>query len=121
LSEFEPWSKLPVQGILFLFGLVNAGVQIGAIGTGTWAVSGALIIGKPLGIGLSVAIAVAAGLQLPRLGWRDVVVTAAFPAGRLLDQTKLGALFNVGSAAVTAVVAAVLRVGRFTASPEERP
>jgi NhaA family Na+:H+ antiporter len=138
LSEFERWSKLPVQGILFLFGLVNAGVQIGAIGTGTWAVSGALIIGKPLGIGLSVAIAVAAGLHLPpRLGWKDVVVTgcaagigftvalffatAAFPAGRLLDQTKLGALFSVGSAVVTAVVAAALRVGRFTASPGERP
>jgi hypothetical protein len=37
--------------------------------------------------------------------------TAAFPAGRLLDQTKLGALFSVGSGVVTAVVAVVLRVG----------
>jgi len=138
LSEFERWSRLSVQVILFLFGLVNAGVEIGAIGTGTWAVLGALIIGKPLGIGLSIAIAVAAGLHLPpRLGWRDVVVTgcaagigftvalffatAAFPAGPLLDQAKLGALLSVASAAVTAVAAAVLRVGRFTASRGERP
>jgi Na+:H+ antiporter, NhaA family len=138
LSQFEHWLKLPVQGILFLFGLVNAGVQIGTIGTGTWAVSVALIVGKPVGIGLSVAVALAAGLRLPqRLGWRDVVVTgcaagigftvalffatAAFPAGHLLDQTKLGALLSIASAAVTALVAAVLRVGRFTVSRAERP
>jgi Na+:H+ antiporter, NhaA family len=138
LSQFERWSKLPVQGVLFLFGLVNAGVQIDTIGTGTWAVMGALLVGKPVGIGVSVAIGVAAGLHLPpRLGWRDVVVTgcaagigftvalffatAAFPAGRLLDQTKLGALLSVGGAVVTAIVAVVLKVGRFTASREERP
>ena len=56
LSQFEHWWKLPVQGILFLFGLVNAGVEIGTIGTGTWAVFIALLIGKPVGIGLAVAI-----------------------------------------------------------------
>jgi NhaA family Na+:H+ antiporter len=130
LSEFEHWWKLPVQGILFLFGLVNAGVQFGTVGTGTWAVAGALLVGKPLGILVSVALAVAAGLRLPhRLGWKDLVVTgcaagigftvalffatAAFPAGRLLDQTKLGALMSVGSAATTILAAAVLGVGRF--------
>jgi Na+:H+ antiporter, NhaA family len=138
LSEFEHWWKLPVQGILFLFGLVNAGVPIGTIGTGSWAVFGALLIGKPIGIGLSVAVAVAAGLHLPpRLGWREVIVTgcaagigftvalffatAAFPSGPLLDQTKLGALMSVGSAVTTGLAAALLKVGRFTASPVERP
>ena len=119
-----------MQGILFLFGLVNAGVRLDTIGIGTWAVAGALIIGKPLGISLTVAAAVAAGLHLPqRLDWKDVIVTgcaagigftvalffatAAFPAGRLLDQTKLGALLSVGSAGTTLLAAAALRVGRF--------
>jgi len=130
LSQFEHWWRLPVQGILFLFGLVNAGVQLGTFGIGTWAVAGALLVGKPAGIGLSVALAVGAGLRLPqRLGWKDLIVTgcaagigftvalffatAAFPAGRLLDQTKLGALMSVGSAGTTLLAAAVLRVGRF--------
>jgi Na+:H+ antiporter, NhaA family len=130
LSEFEHWWKLPVQGILFLFGLVNAGVPLGTVGPGTWAVAGALLVGKPLGIVVSVALAVVAGLHLPqRLGWKELIVTgcaagigftvalffatAAFPAGRLLDETKLGALISVGSAATTIVAAAVLRVGRF--------
>src|SRR5205814_1019436 len=76
LTQFERWWKLPVQGILFLFGLVNAGVRLSTMGVGTWAVAGALLVGKPIGIGVSVALAVAAGLHLPqRLGWKDVIVT----------------------------------------------
>jgi NhaA family Na+:H+ antiporter len=138
LSQFERWWRLPVQGILFLFGLVNAGVEIGTIGTGTWAVFVALLIGKPAGIGLAIAMCIAAGLHLPqRLGWKDVIVTgfaagigftvalffatAAFPPGPLLDQTKLGALISSGSAAVTGIAAALLRVGRFTARAVEHP
>jgi NhaA family Na+:H+ antiporter len=38
LTEFERWRKLPVQVILFFFGLVNAGVPMSAVGTGTWIV-----------------------------------------------------------------------------------
>jgi NhaA family Na+:H+ antiporter len=133
LSEFEHWFKVPVQAVLFLFGLVNAGVQMGAAGAGTWAVLLALVAGKPLGVGVAVAVAVGAGLRLPQhLGWRDVAVvgcaagigftvalffaTAAFPTGPLLAQTKLGALLSLSSAVVAFVAAWVLRVGRFTAS-----
>jgi len=43
--------------------------------------------------------------------------TAAFPPGAALDQSKLGALFSVTSAGVAFATAAVLRVGRFRASP----
>ena len=67
LNQFEHWWRLPVQAILFLFGLVNAGVQLGAAGAGTGAVLVGLLAGKPLGIGLAVAVAVGAGLQLPRV------------------------------------------------------
>jgi Na+:H+ antiporter, NhaA family len=126
-----------VQGILFFFGLANAGVPIAQYGPGTWAVLIAILAGKPLGIGAAVAVAVAAGLKLPRhVGWRDVAVvgcaagigftvalffaTASFPPGPLLDQTKLGALCSVVSAAVAFGAAGVLKVGRFTALRAER-
>ncbi len=142
LSAFERWWKSPVQIVLLLFGLVNAGVPLKAYGLGTWAVLGAILAGKPIGIGLAVALAVAAGLHLPaRIDWRDITVvgfaaaigftvalffaTAAFPVGPLLDQTKMGALASVGGAAVAVGAAAALRVGRFRTSapapPARRP
>jgi NhaA family Na+:H+ antiporter len=135
LSQFEHWLKLPVQAVLFLFGLVNAGVPLRMFGDATWAVLLSIIAGKPIGIALAVAIAVTAGLRLPpRFGWRDVVVvgcaagigftvalffaTAAFPAGPVLDQAKLGALLSVSAAVVALAAAAALRVGRYaTVSP----
>ena len=137
LSEFEHRFKYPVQGVLFLFGLVNAGVALTAIGPGTWAVLVAIAAGKPLGIFLAVAAATLAGLRLPhRLLWSDIVVvgcaagigftvalffaTAAFPPSRYLDETKLGALLSVSSAGVALAAAAVLRAGRFRASQAAR-
>ncbi len=137
LSAFEHWWKFPVQGILFLFGLVNAGVPLHAVDTGTWAVVIGVLAGKPAGIGLSVVLASAAGLTLPAgVGGRDVVVvgfaaaigftvalffaTAAFPPGPVLDGMKMGALLSVSGAIVAVGVAALLRAGRFTASRAAR-
>jgi len=42
LNEFEHWWKLPVQVILFFFGLVNAGVAVTSVGPGTWIVLAAV-------------------------------------------------------------------------------
>jgi NhaA family Na+:H+ antiporter len=39
-----------VQAVLFLFGLVNAGVLMSAYDTGTWAILAASMIGRPLGM-----------------------------------------------------------------------
>ena len=134
LNEFEHHWKFPVQALLFLFGLANAGVLIGQHGVATWAVLAAILVGKPFGVGVAVAIAVAAGLHLPRdVNWRDITVvgcaaglgftvalffaTAAFPSGPALEQSKLGALLSVSSAGVAFLAAAMLRVGRFRASP----
>lgn len=133
LSEFEHEWKHPVQVVLFLFGLVNAGVPLEQVGFATWAVLGAILVGKPLGILASVGIGLAAGLRLPRrLQWPDVITvgfaaaigftvalffaTAAFPPGPALDQAKMGALLSVLSGAVTFAVAWLLRVGRFASS-----
>jgi NhaA family Na+:H+ antiporter len=133
LSEFERSWKYPVQFVLFLFGLVNAGVALNQVGLGTAAVLIGVLAGKPLGILAAVALALGVGLHLPRgLAWRDLVVvgiaagigftvalffaTVAFPPGPLLDQTKMGALLSVGSSIAAFVAAAVLGVGRYRAA-----
>jgi NhaA family Na+:H+ antiporter len=76
-SHFEAVFEYPVQGVAFLFGLVNAGVLLRGFGTGTWAVLTASLAGRPVGILAAVGIAVAAGLPLPRhIGWRELIVMA---------------------------------------------
>ena len=109
LTEFEHRWKWPVQGVLFFFGLANAGVPLSNTGAGTWIVLTSMLLGKPLGIVLFSALGLTMGLHHPaHLSWRDLIVlgcaagigftvalffaTAAFPAGALLDQTKMGAL-----------------------------
>jgi NhaA family Na+:H+ antiporter len=131
LNRFEHMLKVPVQIILMSFGLVNAGVPLAGIGAGTWIVLGAIAVGKPLGVLLFTEVALLAGLARPSgITRSDVAVvgcvagigftvalffaTAAFPPGSLLDQTKMGALFSFGAAAVTLLAARLLRVGRFS-------
>jgi len=130
LSAFEHFWKFPVQIVLLLFGLVNAGVQLDQAGPGTVAVLVAILAGKPLGILAAVALALLAGLHLAKgLVWRDLVVvgfaasigftvalffaTAAFPPGPLLAQAKMGALLSIGGSIGAFVAAAVLGVGRY--------
>lgn len=127
LTEFEHWWKVPVHVILFFFGLVNAGVEFGSVGIGTWIVLTAILLGKPLGIVSATALSVAAGLHRPDgVSWRDLTVlgliagigftvalffaTAAFPEGALLDQTKMGALLSFSAAIFGLVAAWLLRV-----------
>jgi NhaA family Na+:H+ antiporter len=111
MNRFEHAWKVPVQFILLLFGLVNAGVSFGSIGQGTWAVLLSLLVGKPAGILAATWLAVQVGLRVPgRLRYADVLVlgvaagtgftvalffaTAAFPPGRTLDEAKMGALLS---------------------------
>jgi NhaA family Na+:H+ antiporter len=123
------WSYA-VQAIVFLFGLVNAGVLLHGYGTGTWAVMSAALVGRPLGILLATIAIVAAGLHLPlQLRKRDLVVAAlatssgfttalfmaiaVFPAGPARAEITLGALFSVVGAIATLGVAWMLQAGRF--------
>jgi len=133
LNEFERTWKYPVHIVVFFFGLVNAGVLLQGWGTGSWAVLTAALAGRPLGILLAVAGGLAAGLHLPgRIGWRELVVVAfgasigfafsllvatqAFSIGPLLIEVKIGALLSLCGAFVALVLAALLRVGKFSAS-----
>lgn len=126
LSHFEHWWGRPVQFVLLLFGLTNAGVPFEQIGNGTYYVLAALLLGKPLGIVVFSYGARLAGALLPdSLQVSDVVVvgiaaaigftvalffaTAAFPAGPLLAETKMGALLSFGAAPLALVASRLLR------------
>jgi NhaA family Na+:H+ antiporter len=111
MNQFEHAWKVPVQFILLLFGLVNAGVALSSVGTGSWIVLVSLVVGKPLGIVATTVLAVSIGLRAPGgLRYRDTLVvgvvagigftvslffaTAAFAPGAVLDEVKMGALLS---------------------------
>ena len=131
VHHFEhEWNEL-VQVILFLFGLVNAGVILRGYGTGTWALLAAALVGRPLGILLAVGLALAMGLHLPRrIGWRELIVIGARDVERihlrvvLRDQadrarsathakSRSARCRRVAAAFVAMAAARLLRVGRF--------
>jgi Na+:H+ antiporter, NhaA family len=128
LNEFEHRFKRPVDVMLFFFGLANAGVVLDNFGAGTWFVLASILLGKPIGILAATAISSLLGLRLPRtVTWRDLIVvgivagigftvalffaTAAFPYGRLLDETKLGALLSGAAFFLALAAARLLKVG----------
>ena len=129
LTLFERWWQLPVEGVLFLFGLVNAGVPLHGLEEGMWAIPLAAL-GRPIGIVVATGVAIAAGLHLPlRVGWRELVVigctatiglvfalffaTAVMPLGALLLELKMGALVTIAGGGLAFAAARLLRVGRF--------
>jgi NhaA family Na+:H+ antiporter len=133
LNRFAEWWHVPTQVILFFFGLVNAGVGLTSVGPATWLVMLSLLIGKPAGIFITTALAVAGGLRKPpRMSYVEVFVvgitagigftvalffaTAAFPPGNVLDHAKMGALLSFCAAPIAIAVGrmAGLRPGRRT-------
>ena len=127
-AEHE-WNTV-AQVVLFLFGVVNAGVLVRGADTGTSAVLIAALVGRPLGVLAGVALGVALGLRLPAsLRWRELIVIALattsgftfalfaaaslLPPGGVLTQIKVGALATAVGAVVTFAAARLLRVGRF--------
>ena len=128
LNTLEHALKTPVEIILFLFGLCNAGVLFASMGPATWAVLGGLLIGKPVGIFLMGWIAAKPlKLGLPKgMDMRDLllvgtiasigftvslfVAVAAFDTGPVQDAAKMGALFSFFGAAISLVAAKLLGV-----------
>jgi len=144
LNAFEHWWKNPVELILGLFGLVNAGVAMSNVGAGTWLVLSGLIIGKPVGIVLFTWIGQRFfKFTIPGgMGYRHVltigmiagigftvalfVSTAAFPINAMsslseiaiADAVKMGALGSFFAAIVAFVGARMLGI-RADAAPAE--
>lgn len=112
MNQFEHWWKVPVQIVLFFFGLVNAGVMFSSVGAGTWIVLVSLLAGKPIGILSFTYLSVKAGLRAPggltythtavvgvaaAIGFTVALffTTAAFPhGGPALAEAKMGALMS---------------------------
>jgi Na+:H+ antiporter, NhaA family len=117
MNRFEHWWKVPVQFVLFFFGFANAGVQLSAVGPVTWMVLTGLLVGKPIGILTMTFLGELVGLRRPGgLSYLHVAVmgvaagigftvalffaTAAFPAGEVLDEAKMGALMSFVAAPI---------------------
>jgi Na+:H+ antiporter, NhaA family len=130
LSRFEISWRYPAQVALFLFGLVNAGVPMGALEEGTWGLPIAVLVGKPIGVLIGAGVATLIGLHPPhRVGWRDLTVAgltaamgfsvglffcaALLPPGQLRSEMSMGALLSLAGGPLAVVCARVLRVGRF--------
>jgi len=128
LNDIEHALKYPVEIVLFLFGLCNAGVKFEAMGDATWLVLAGLIIGKPIGVLIFGWFAAKPlGLGLPA-GMRIVdlfvigcvaaigftvalfVAAVAFDAGPVQDAAKMGALFSFGAAILSIIAGKVTGV-----------
>ena len=129
LTLFERWWRLPVEGVLLMFGLVNAGVPLHGLEAGMWGIPVAAL-GRPIGIVAATGVAIAAGLHFPqRVGWRELVVVgctasmglvfalffaaAVMPPGPILLEMKMGALITIAGGGLAFTSARVLGVGRF--------
>lgn len=129
LNEFEHFWKTPVELILGLFGLANAGVVLSSVGTGTWLVLAGLLLGKPIGITLLTWLAEKVlKLEKPAgMDYRHVVTlgmvagigftvalfvsVAAFKTpGAIQDSVKMGALLSFGAAPLAIILGKVLGI-----------
>ncbi|WP_375175639.1 Na+/H+ antiporter NhaA [Pseudooceanicola sp.] len=132
LNHIEHALKHPVEVVLFLFGLLNAGVEVTAIGDATWLVLAGLLIGKPFGVLLmgwlgarAFKFGLPAGMRIVDLfvigcvaaiGFTVslFIASVAFDAGPVQDAAKLGALLSFPVAIIAVVagrLAGVVRVG----------
>ncbi|HEY0274904.1 MAG TPA: Na+/H+ antiporter NhaA [Paenirhodobacter sp.] len=130
LNRIEHALKPPVEVVLFFFGLLNAGVELGAISAPTWIVLAALVVGKPLGI-FAMGYMAARGLRLglpEGMMMRDLfvlgcvaaigftvalfVASVAFDAGPMQDAAKMGALFSLAASVIAIAAGRLLRVTR---------
>ncbi len=130
LNVIEHSLRIPVDIVLFLFGLCNAGVALTSSGPATWAVLGGLLIGKPLGIYLvGMFGAKTLRLGLPEgMDHRDLfvvgtvasigftvalfVAVAAFKSGpdHVQEAAKMGALFSFFGALLAILAARILKI-----------
>ncbi|MCY4542020.1 MAG: Na+/H+ antiporter NhaA [Rhodobacteraceae bacterium] len=128
LNVIEHHLIIPVDIILFFFGLANAGVVFSAFGIPTVLVLAGLIVGKPVGIFLFGWIAasvfrfgVPEGMRLidilvlgfiAAIGFTVslFVASVAFDPGPVQDAAKMGALLSLGAAAISIYAGILFRV-----------
>ncbi|RME13777.1 MAG: sodium:proton antiporter [Alphaproteobacteria bacterium] len=128
LNVIEHHLKNPVEVVLLLFGLTNAGVELSAISEPTWLVLGGLLIGKPVGIFLLgwfaarvLRLGLPAGMRtadlvvvgaVAAIGFTVAlfVASVAFEPGAVQDAAKMGALMSFGAAIMAIAFGIIFRV-----------
>lgn len=141
LTEYGHDVVVPVDlFVMFVFGLVNAGVDLNGFGPYTAVIFLSLLIGKTLGIGLFATAMVKAGYPLPsapqftlRGAWlvgliNSVGLTVAlFVSGEayrndpvLQAEAKLGALLSVCGCAFTLITAKIVGIDAYDPEYEAR-
>jgi NhaA family Na+:H+ antiporter len=120
IARFEHEWKIIVDFGLFMFGLANAGVEFSSIGTATWLVFLALLIGKTMGIFFMGSLGEKMGFPLPHgMKKKELLIVgiiagfgftvALFVAGEafidpvLQGAAKMGALLSAGVAIIALV------------------
>jgi NhaA family Na+:H+ antiporter len=115
LSLFEREWKVVVDIGLFIFGLANAGVEFSRVGTVTWLVLAALLVGKTAGIFAFGCLAGILGFRLPNgVRKRDLLIIGvisgtgftvalfvteqAFVDHTVMEAAKMGAMFSIVAA-----------------------
>lgn len=128
LNRMEQAIQVPVEIILFFFGLANAGVLFSDVGEPTYLVLLGLMVGKPIGIFLFGVFA-ARGLRLgipegmriadlfvvgcvAAIGFTVslFIASVAFRAGPVQDAAKMGALLSFVAAITSLIAGKVFRV-----------
>lgn len=131
LANFEHQWKAFVDFGLFFFGISNAGVELGGIGTVTWIVFLSLLIGKTVGIYGFAVLGEKLGFPLPSgMGKKELflvgviaalgltvalfVAGAAFIDPSIQAAAKMGALFSAGVAIVAIILGRALKIKKAT-------
>lgn len=128
LNVMEHALKVPVEVVLFFFGLANAGVEFSAIAAPSWLVFAGLMIGKPVGVflfgwyaarvlrfglppGMRVVDLFVIGL-VAAIGFTVALFVAAvaFAPGPIQEAAKMGALMSFGAAVLAILAGKVLGV-----------
>ncbi len=129
IAQFEHDWKIIVDFGLLLFGLANAGVEFSSMGTATWLVLAALLVGKTGGIFLLGSLAVTLGFPLPGSMRKTELLVAGIIAGfgftvalfvsgvAFIDPlhqgaAKMGAMLSCTAAVLAVAAGRVLRVRR---------
>jgi NhaA family Na+:H+ antiporter len=140
LNRFEYFWRYPAQVALFFFGLVNAGVPMGALEPGWWGLPLALLAGKPIGVFVGTGVALLVGFHLPhRVRWRELLVggflaalgftvamffcAASVPPGQLRSELNMGVIASLAGGPLALLFARLLGAGRFGPHPhpEQHP
>ena len=127
IARFEHDWKVIVDFGLFMFGLANAGVQFSNMGTATWLVVAALLLGKTAGIfsfgyaGHKLGFPLPRGMEKKELFVVGIIAgfgftVALFVAGEAFVEpshqaaAKMGAMLSCGSAVIALVAGRLLKI-----------